>query len=104
MLLPLIMTLVIALPFDQVLQAVVTHAAVQYLLDLILFLTIDEGWGWWWRRSSARDGIWMCKEQLDNWEDWVEAAELGRENEAVCTLTDALVDNKWAQMSVRQFR
>jgi hypothetical protein len=40
--LPLIVTLVIALPLDQVLQAVVTHLAVQYSLDLILFLAIDE--------------------------------------------------------------
>jgi hypothetical protein len=43
--LPLIVTLVITLPLDQVLQAVVTHLAVQYSLDLILFLTVDESWG-----------------------------------------------------------
>jgi hypothetical protein len=42
----------------------------------------------------------MCKGQLDNREDWVEAAELGRENETVCTLTDTLVDDKRSQMSV----
>jgi hypothetical protein len=36
----------------------------------------------------------MCKGQLDNGEDWVEVAELRRENETVCTLTDALVNNK----------
>jgi hypothetical protein len=42
----------------------------------------------------------MCKGQLDNGEDWVEAAELRRENETVCTLTDVLVDDKWSQMSV----
>jgi hypothetical protein len=58
--LPLIVTLVIALSLDQVLQAVVTHSAVQYSLDFILFLTIDESWGWGWCRSSARDGIRMC--------------------------------------------
>jgi hypothetical protein len=46
MLLPLIMTLVIALPFDQVLKTVVSHPAIQYSFDLILFLTIDESWGW----------------------------------------------------------
>jgi hypothetical protein len=40
--LPLIVTLVIALPLDQVFQMVVTHPAVQYSLDLILFFTIDE--------------------------------------------------------------
>jgi heme/copper-type cytochrome/quinol oxidase subunit 4 len=45
--LPLIVTLVIALPLDQVLRMVVTHlAAVQYSLDLIVFLTVDESWGW----------------------------------------------------------
>jgi hypothetical protein len=43
--LPLIVTLVIALPLDQVLQAVVPHSAVQYSFDLILFLTIDKSWG-----------------------------------------------------------
>jgi hypothetical protein len=42
----------------------------------------------------------MCKGQLDNREYWVEAAEVGRENEMVCTLTDALVDDKWSQTSV----
>jgi hypothetical protein len=46
MLLPLIMTLVIALPFDEVLEMVVAHLAIQYSLKLILFLTIDESWGW----------------------------------------------------------
>jgi hypothetical protein len=46
MLLPLIMTLIIALPFDQVLEMVVAHPAIQYSLDLILFLLIDKSWGW----------------------------------------------------------
>jgi hypothetical protein len=98
------MTLVIALPFDQVLKMVVLHPAIQYSLNLVLFFAIDGSWGWGSCRPSAQDGIWMCKGQLDNGEDLVEAAELGRENEAVCTLTDALVDDKWAQMLVRQFR
>jgi hypothetical protein len=43
--LPFIVTLIIALPLDQVLQLVVTHLAVQYSLDLILFLTINKSWG-----------------------------------------------------------
>jgi hypothetical protein len=64
--LPLIVTLVIALPLDQVLQAVVPHSAVQYSLDLIHFLTVDKSWGWGWCRSSARDGIRMCDGQLDH--------------------------------------
>jgi hypothetical protein len=70
--LPLIVTLVIALPLDQVLQAVVMHSGIQYSLNLILVLTIDESWGWGWCGSLARDGIGMCKGQLDYGEDWVE--------------------------------
>jgi hypothetical protein len=42
----------------------------------------------------------MGKGQLDNKEDWVKAAELRRENETVCTMTDALVDDERAQTSV----
>jgi hypothetical protein len=42
MLLPLIIALVVTLPFDQILEAVVAHPAVQYSLDLILFLTQRE--------------------------------------------------------------
>jgi hypothetical protein len=39
--LSLIVTLVITLELEQVLQAVVTHSAIQYCLDLILLLAID---------------------------------------------------------------
>jgi hypothetical protein len=51
------MTLVIALPLYQVLQAVIAHPAVQYGLNLVLILAVDESWGWGWCRASARDGI-----------------------------------------------
>jgi hypothetical protein len=39
------MTLIIALPLYQVLQAVIVHLAVQYGLDLILDLTVNESGG-----------------------------------------------------------
>jgi hypothetical protein len=42
----------------------------------------------------------MCKGQLDDREDWVEAAELRREDETVCNSTDTFVDGKWSQTSV----
>jgi hypothetical protein len=42
--LPLVLTLVITLPLDQVLEVVVSHRAVQYGFDLVLFFTIDESW------------------------------------------------------------
>jgi hypothetical protein len=76
--LPLVITLVIALPLDQVLQVVVTHPAIQYHLDLILFLTVNKSWGWGWRRSSARNGIRKRRGQLDHREDGVKTAEVGR--------------------------
>jgi hypothetical protein len=63
---PIYVTVIIAFPLDQVLQPVVTHSAVQYSLDLVLFLTVDESWGWGWCRSSAKDGIGMRKGQLDH--------------------------------------
>jgi hypothetical protein len=44
--LPLIVTLVITLELEQVLQAVVTHLAIQYGLDLVLLLAVDESCGW----------------------------------------------------------
>jgi hypothetical protein len=44
--LPLIVTLVITLELEQVLQAVVTHSAIQYGLNLVLLLTVDESCGW----------------------------------------------------------
>jgi hypothetical protein len=36
------MTLVIAVPLYQVLQAVIAHLAVQYGLNLVLVLAVDE--------------------------------------------------------------
>jgi hypothetical protein len=94
--LPLIVTLVIALPLDQVLQAVVSHLAVQYSLNLILFLTINESWGWGWCRLSARDGIRMHEGQLDHREDGVKAAEVGGQSEVVCAMADIGFDDKGA--------
>jgi hypothetical protein len=76
--LPLIVTLVITLELDQILQAIVTHSAIQYCLNLILPLTVNESWGWC--RSLARDGIRKCGGQLDHGKDWVEVAEVGGES------------------------
>jgi hypothetical protein len=75
--LPFIVTLVITLELEQVLQLVVTHAAVQDSLNLILFLTIDESCGWGWCWSSAKDGIRGRWRQLDHREDGVKVVELG---------------------------
>jgi hypothetical protein len=38
----------------------------------------------------------MCKGQLDHWEDWVEAAEVGRESKAECTMAGTGFNDKRA--------
>jgi hypothetical protein len=72
------------------------HSAVQYSLDLILFLIINMSWGWGWCRSLARDGIGMCQGQLDHREDWVESVELWGQSEAVCAMADTGFNDKGA--------
>jgi hypothetical protein len=94
--LPLIVTLVVTLELEQVLQSVVTHSAIQYCLDLVLRLAINESCGWGWRWSSAKDGIRRRRGQLDHREDRVKAAEMVREFKAVCTMADASFDDKGA--------
>jgi hypothetical protein len=94
--LPSVITLVIALPLDQVFQAIVRHSAIQYCLNLILLLAIDESCGWGWCGSSARDGIRKRGGQLDHGEDGVKAAEVGRESKAVCAMADTSYDEKGA--------
>jgi hypothetical protein len=96
MLLPLVITLIITLPLYQILQAVVAHLAVQYGLDLVLILTVDESCGWGWCRTSTWDGIWMRDRQFDHGEHGVKAAEVGRESKAICASADAHFDDKWA--------
>jgi hypothetical protein len=94
--LPLIVTLIITLELDQVLQSVVTHSAIQYRLDLILLLAIDESCGWGWRGSSARDGIRRRRGQLDHGEDGVKVVEVVRERKVVCAMADTSFDDTGA--------
>jgi hypothetical protein len=94
--LPLVITLIIALPLDQVFQTIVMHLGIQYHLNLILLLAVNESCGWGWHGSSARDGIRKHGGQLDHREDGVKAAEVGRESKAVCTMADTSFDEKGA--------
>jgi hypothetical protein len=91
---PLVITFFMALPLDQVLQVVVMHLAIQYHLDLILLLAVNESCRWGWRGSSARDGIRKCRGQLDHGEDEVKAVEVGRESKAVCAMAETSFDDK----------
>jgi hypothetical protein len=96
MLLPLVITLVVDFPLYQVLKAVVVNLAVQYGLDLVLVLTVNESCGWGWCRTSAWDGIWMCDRQFDHGIHGVKAAEVGRESKTICALANACFDGKGA--------
>jgi hypothetical protein len=90
------MTLIIALPLYQVLQAVIVHLAVQYGLNLVLVLTVDESWGWGWSRASARDGIWVHDRQFDHRKHGMKVAEVGRKSKTICASADTRFDDKWA--------
>jgi hypothetical protein len=90
------MTLVIALPLYQVLQVVIAHPAVQYGLNLVLVLAVDESWGWGWCRASARDGIWMRDRQFDHREYRMKVAEVGRKSQTICASADTRFNDKWA--------
>jgi hypothetical protein len=90
------MTLIIALPLYQVLQVVIAHPAVQYGLNLVLALTVDESWGWGWCRALAKDGIWMRDRQFDHGEHGMKAVEVGRKSKMICALADACFDDKGA--------
>jgi hypothetical protein len=75
---------------------VVTHSAIQYCLDLILLLAVDESCRWGWRGSLANDRIRGRGGQLDHGEDGVKAAEVVREFKAVCAMADASFNDKGA--------
>jgi hypothetical protein len=94
--LPLIVTLIITLELESVLQAVVMHSAIQYCLDLILLLAIDQSCGWGWCRTSAWDGIWMHDRQFDYRKHRVKVAEVGGKGKAICASDDACFDDKGA--------
>jgi hypothetical protein len=92
--LPLIVTLVITLELDQVLQMVATHSGIQYCLELILLLTINESVGW--HKSLARDGIRRRRGQFDHREYEVKTVEVVRKSKAVCTLANTSFNDKEA--------
>ena len=57
---------IVALPFDQVLQAIPVHARVQYglyFMFLFAFYQDRRGWG---SRTSANDGVRSCQSELDD--------------------------------------
>src|SRR3981189_1819337 len=60
---------VMALPFDQVLQAIPAHARVQYSLYFVFLFAFYQDWRRWGSRTSADDGVRSCQSELDDGED-----------------------------------
>jgi hypothetical protein len=76
---PGVVTDVVALPLDQVFQAVPGHARIQYGLYFVLFLTFYENR---WRRGShatADYRVGSSQSELDNGEDQVQLGKTWRE-------------------------
>jgi hypothetical protein len=94
---------VVALPLDQVLQEVPTHARVQYGLHFVLFLAFYKNW---WRRGSCATAdyrVGSSQSGLDNGEDLVQSGETWRELQTVCAMADPSVDGIWAQTTMGEF-
>jgi hypothetical protein len=66
---------VVAFPFDQVLQAVPTHACVQYGLYLMFLFAFYKDWWGWGFRASADDRIRGGQSELDNRKDRVQSGK-----------------------------
>src|SRR3981189_1029212 len=91
---------VIALPFDQVLQAVPAHGRIQYglyLVFLFVFYQDRRGRG---SRTSADDGVRSRQSELDDGEDRMQSGETWRELQTVCAMANTNVDWIGAQTTV----
>src|SRR3981189_2261737 len=77
---------VVALPLDQVFQAVPAHARVQYGFYFVFFLPFYQNW---WRRGSRATAdyrVGSCQSELDDGKDWVQSGEAWIEFQAVCAM------------------
>ena len=85
---------VVALPFDQVFEVVVAHAAVQDLLDNVLLFAVDQDRGWGWQRLGRGWGPGVC--EFDYQEDRVESAKRKRQGYAIRAVADFCFDREGA--------
>jgi hypothetical protein len=75
---PAIVTVIIALPLDQILEAIISHSTVNDRFDLIFICTVNECW--WWRKgkSMSWDGVWESNGEFDNRKDRMKPLKLTR--------------------------
>jgi hypothetical protein len=81
--LPGVLFVAIALPLDEELEPIRSHATIQHPFNFEVFLTLTKHrwrWGHW---LSARDGVVRSQGQIDNWEDRVQATQGLRKAKAI---------------------
>ena len=63
---PAVVSSIITLPLDEVLESIPAHVTVQDCFDFKLFSIINQDWGGRWQGAAARDGVWGGGRELDN--------------------------------------
>jgi hypothetical protein len=92
MYLPAVITCIIALPLDEILEVVTPHVAIEDILNLRLLVIINDS-GWWWMvMLTSWNEVRERYGQLDDQKDWMEASELGWQGQAVDSMSNASFD------------
>jgi hypothetical protein len=60
MYLPAVITHIIAFPLDEILKAVIPHAAIKDLLDFIFILAVNDSQGWRRGMLMTWNGVMEC--------------------------------------------
>ena len=94
---------IVALPFDQVLQAIPAHARVQYGLYFVFLFAFHKDWLGQGFQTSADDRVGDSQSELDDREDWVQSGETRWKLQAVCAIANTGFNWIWAQATVGEF-
>jgi hypothetical protein len=52
---------------------------------------------------TTRNRVWEHEGQLGNREDWLKTMELGWHGQAICSMSNAALNHKWAELLMGQF-
>jgi len=63
---PAVVSSIITLPLDEVLEPISAHMTVQDRFDFKLFGAINQDWRWRWQGAVASDGVWGGGRELDD--------------------------------------
>ena len=68
---PLVVRVIITFPFDEVLDATIADARVEYLVQFKVFGIIHDDGVWGWGLAMTREGVRWYLEEFDDWKDRV---------------------------------